>query len=272
MPYEAYRALPATNWSTLKHLRRSPLHYRHALQAPAVDSPALRFGRATHTAILEPHRYALEYAVAPEVDRRTKAGRAAWDAFVAGNSGKTILARDEHDRAWTIGERVRAHPEARSYFARGGEAERVIEWTDTETRIRCKGRIDFLPTGPATILDLKTARTIEYRPFAAQAWRLGYFHQLAFYGLGWEACFGERPALRILAVESEPPHDVVVFEPEAGDLAAIEDEIRSLLVKLAACQKHDHWPGIYTGEQELRRPDWAIPEETIEAPDGPITY
>ena len=42
--FETYAAVPAVNWSSLKELRKSALHYKHALEDSKKETPALLLG------------------------------------------------------------------------------------------------------------------------------------------------------------------------------------------------------------------------------------
>src|SRR4051812_24246093 len=80
-----YIKIDAVNWSTLKHMRTSPLHYRHAVDSPDEDTARFGIGRAIHTAILEPHKLATDYAV---FDGKRRAGK-KWKTFEAENVTRT---------------------------------------------------------------------------------------------------------------------------------------------------------------------------------------
>lgn len=98
-PDAPYRAHPALNWSRLKVLDRSPLHYRHALHNPRSDTPSLSLGRAFHAALLEPDRYSAEHRVWPG----KRAGH-VWDAVQANLSGDAVFFADvaaRRGKAWT---------------------------------------------------------------------------------------------------------------------------------------------------------------------------
>lgn len=90
---EDYRALPHLNQSILKHGLRSMLHMKTAMEAPPKTTDALIFGQLFHTLVLEPDTYAKQFAVAPEVDRRTKAGKQEWEDFLAVNHDRTPIKR-----------------------------------------------------------------------------------------------------------------------------------------------------------------------------------
>jgi hypothetical protein len=99
-----YATVPGVNWSTLKHMAKSPLHYKHACENTRDDTPAFAFGRYVHALVFEPHRVAeryavldgsfkLDYIVYEGGDRRGK----VWEAFKAEHSGRLILKPAEAD-------------------------------------------------------------------------------------------------------------------------------------------------------------------------------
>lgn len=244
------------SWSTLNAARVSMLHYRHWLTVEREDTAAMLLGRAVHTAVFEPHKFALDYVVAPDVDRRTKAGRESWAEFQASVDGKDVLTAEQNATAWEIGTAVRRSPVVRRYLD-SGRPEVAIEWTDRETGLPCRGRVDWL-TGAGVLCELKTARMITERPFASTAWRLGYFHQVALYSMGLESITGTPPPIKFIAVENVPPYDCGVLAPSEDSIYAAGEEVRSLLVKVNRARRLDEWPGQYTEEVELHAPRWAF--------------
>lgn len=252
MPREQYDAIDAVHFSVLKEMRKSPLHYRHReLNAPE-ETPAMLLGRGAHTAILEPMQFMREY-VLWEGERRQ--GN-AWKEFEATHASKTILKRAEYDLCVAMQEAVRAHLEALKYLARG-RAEQVVTWFDEPTGLPCKMRADWLCDAPglATLIDVKSTATVDAVLFGANAARMGHYAQVAFYARGLRAVGLPMPA-KLIAVESKAPHDVAVFDVDGDALAAGDEEVAELLVKVADCRKAGEWPGRYAGEQPLRLPAW----------------
>ena len=70
-----YREREGVSSTDLKHMVKSPAHFRYWKDNPQEDTPALLFGRAVHKYVLEKDDFFTEFAVAPNVDRRTKEGR-----------------------------------------------------------------------------------------------------------------------------------------------------------------------------------------------------
>lgn len=257
MTYAEYSKVAGVNWSTLKELRRSPLHYQHRLANPREDTTRLMLGRGCHTSILEPDRFALEYAVFKGPRRAGK----AWDAFKELHAADdTILKVDEYARCLAMRDAVRRHPIA-SHYLTGGEAEKSIEWADRLTGLPCKGRIDYAIKGRA-LVDVKGTKDVDAEQFAKLAHRMGYFGQAAFYRDGWTTVHDETLAFVVIAVEMEPPHDVAVFKLDEDSLYAGYEEVQALLVRAAECQRTQQWPGRYQEEQTLRLPRWAWDDES----------
>jgi hypothetical protein len=254
---DAYRASKAINISTLKAMRISPLHYKHARDTERPDTTRFGIGRAVHTAVLEPHLFPTQYLVW-DADRRGN----AWKDFKAANPDATILKVDEMECVRGMADAINAHPLAREVLRREGALiERAIEWTDAETKLRCKGRPDHVAGG---IADLKTVDTVDERKFRATAARLGYYLQAAFYRRGYRTLTKFDMPCTIVAVEMEPPHDVGVFEIDPTSLAKADEQITRLLRKVAACEKAGVWPGRYPTGRILTAPEWAHREDEDE--------
>lgn len=253
MTFSEYLQIDAVNWSTLKEARKSLRHYRHRLEEPREDSTALAMGRATHTAVFEPDRFPLDYAVFTGPRRQGK----DWDECCRANKGKTILRADEYATCLAMRDAVRSHPVAGPALSPPGEAEKVLTWTDEATGLRCKARLDWWRVG--LLADLKTSAQLDRRLFGATAHRLGYFGQMAFYRAGLTANGLDAPQPRIIAVEKAAPHDVAVFVVDDDALWAGEVEVADLLAKVAAGRFSDQWPGAYPEEVPLELPAWAAP-------------
>jgi hypothetical protein len=254
---EKYDALPGINWSTLKWLQKSPAEYDWRIKYGKEETDAILRGRLVHTAILEPDRVPLDYAIWPGGRR---AG-AEWEAFQAANGGRTLVRIEDYQDSLRFRDAVLAHKHA-SRILSGGTAERTLTWVETIDGIQlgAKGRLDYL-RAPEWV-DLKTTSDLDLRRFGAQAFRLGYHGQAAWYRRGLRANGIAEPKCWIIAVESSDPHDVAVFEPDPSWLATGDELVDRLLRTLLECRKTKRWPGRYPEITPLEIPAWAY-----EAPD-----
>jgi hypothetical protein len=259
VPFAEYMALPALSISRLKEIGRSPQHYLHRLTVPK-ESAALRLGTAAHTAVLEPERFERQFAVWER--RSEKTGNLCprngqyWDAFLAENPGKTIITADEHALAVAIQRAVRAHPVASRYLE-SGDPEVSLTWTREDGR-PCRARIDWLTTidGLPLIVGLKTSRDCRHMPFGAQAAKLGYHMQWAWYYDGFGAIKPAEPKVVEIVVESDAPHAVAVYSIPNDILLQGRDDYELLLAKLNECEATGEFPGPNEVEEPLTLPTW----------------
>jgi len=265
-----YNKIDGVRSTALVALKKSPKHYRLALETDIEDTPELRIGRAVHC-------YALEGAIVfgqrfvcyREDKSKGEGSRKRWQAFQEENANRTILDVKEYDRALGAAKALLDHPLASRYLA-GGVKEHTIQWTDRETGIRCKARVDC---ANRHLVDVKSARDVQPRLFAADCARLSYHTRMAFY---LDGAIANRmkvdPDPIITAVENKLPHDVVCYRlgPEVTDVG--RKEYRALLRLLKTCQERDHWPGMAPDDViELELPVWALPEDEereLTLPDG----
>lgn len=297
MDFDAYRALKAWNFSTLKHGIESMAHLRHRLDHPESDPDTTDRGklRLYHAAILEPDRLLLDFKVPsreeendPRLKRNRKEGKDAWAAHLAANPGdegmepgawqalllskwnpgKTVISASDYSRALDIRDAVRRHPRASQLVAKG-KGEHTIQWTHTDSEtgeeMDCKGRIDFLADQPA-IVDLKGIGT-DARMVRRISTSNLYYAQQGMYAEGLAKAEGIVCPVYLLTYETTPPYDVAVWRIKDADLARGWETMRRVLAQVAKCKQSGRWPGRYEDEQVIKFPPWIDPDydpESIE--------
>ena len=118
MTNKEYREHAAVSRSELAVLlKNTPLHFKYAIDHPEEkDSKSLAFGRAAHKYILEKELFSLEFAVAPNCDRRTKAGKETYEAFLAESAGKEVITADEYETIKAMSDAIDEDPFARRFL------------------------------------------------------------------------------------------------------------------------------------------------------------
>jgi exodeoxyribonuclease VIII len=256
--HDPYRDINAINWSTLKAIAKSPKHYQHATAKKRADRHHLLIGRAAHAAILEPDWFATW-----PVWEGTRRGK-AWDLFKATHAGEDILTVTEQEQCLRMRRAVMEHPIAAAYLS-GGEAEKIVTWTDADTGLRCKGRIDYVTR--RAIVDVKTTGDVAESRFGSWAARIGYHGQAAFYRDGYAAAHGLELPFVIVAVEVEEPHDVAVYRLDEDALYAGQRDYARFLGIVKDCQRTGEWPGRYPEERTLTLPPWVIGDDEEDITD-----
>lgn len=245
IPFLVYRDLPAVNSSILWKLKRySPLHARYEMDHPGETTPDQFFGQVLHARILEPAAWDKRYIVRPECDRRTKGGKAIYEAFCSGKGECEEVLPGDFERVDQIERAFRSA--VCSGLVEGGAHEICLVWIDPETGVRLKARCDCIQENPFAgdvIVDLKTTASARDEDFERSIYQYGYFMQAAIYRAGWEVLKGKTPEFTILALEKKAPFAWADFPlgpetMEAGRLA-----FRQALHDFIECQNSGHWPG-----------------------------
>ena len=103
MSHTDYNQMKALNYSGAKQILVSPAHYQAWLDEVREETPALKLGRLVHLASLEPEVFDRTVRLMPECDRRTKEGKAIFEAFTATlKAGEECLKKDEMDEVMAI--------------------------------------------------------------------------------------------------------------------------------------------------------------------------
>lgn len=251
LPFEQYIAIEDEHATGLKDLLVSPRLYMARKERPREDADTLRVGRAAHTAVLEPHRFLLDYALWP--DENGKRFGKKWDAFVAMHPNKTILREKQYETARQIADAVRSHKVARKLLNEAGKNELTIRFNYRGVSI--KSRIDRLCSA---LTDLKTTRNPDFRAFGASAARFAYPMQLATYQIAVRELTGEAPPVKLIAAQNCDPFDVVVYDLGEDVLQVGRAQLDTAIDTLLRCQETNNWPGIKPDEEApLVLPAWA---------------
>jgi exodeoxyribonuclease VIII len=222
------------------------MHYRHALTAEHEDTDAMLLGRVAHLATFEPHKLETDVVV---WDGRRAGG--AWEEFKAQHADKEIVKPLQLKTAIQIATSARR---AAGRLLSEGNSEETLRWSDEETGIAMKGRVDHISNGFG-IIDLKTCTDARPTIFGARAASLSYHVQASMYVDGAERSgFGRLP-YTLLAVESKPPYAATLYTMTEDQLELGQEIYRGWLSLLAHCERTGIWPSYPPGVLTL--PSWA---------------
>ena len=182
LPQSVYRKVDAISNSDMGYIKESPAQLIWARNAPVdVDKlKTLDFGDATHSKLLEPERLLEEYAVAPDIPRRSNAEKEIHAKFEEENKDKIIISSDDFKKIGFMAGSALAHPTYGQLLI-GGYSEVSIIWRDADTCLLCKCRPDKLIKfgNQWFCLDVKTTDSIE--KFFKSIGDYDYHRQQAFY-------------------------------------------------------------------------------------------
>lgn len=258
IPNREYRAAEGISSTDLKHMAKSPAHFRYWKDHPEEnDTPALLMGRAIHKYALEEEDFFSEFAVAPDCDRRTKAGKEAYVVFEASCEGKDIITSDDFLKIQEMRKTLYATPFVEQLLS--GQKELSFFMEDEKTGVAIKCRPDCLTQIGDThiLLDYKSTADASGDAFMKSAISLMYDLQLSFYKHILDKITGYEHSVIFIAQEKTPPYAVNILEADKYFLASGADMWRTYLDLYTECEQTGNWFGYINGEvNSLGLPGW----------------
>lgn len=209
---------------------------------PDKETDALIFGKLCHTMLLEPTKVNEEYEVKEfGATRKTKKYETA-----KAETTKTIISQEEYDRAVKMITGIQGHQLA-SAILNGAVAEMPVTWTDKETGLPCKAKLDAVKRtkNGIVVIDYKTSSDID----GILNWpqKLQYPLQAEFYSRAVEAKYGEKPCEFVFIIQSnkEGEEDIVCvanveYDTQAVAQCIVDEYMRQIAEKLRQWDKtHD---------------------------------
>lgn len=265
----------------LKTYSLAPIHYEHARKMRAAgdeeEKDAFTFGNLFH-AMFDPK---IKILVPPEVDGRTKEGKAILAAFLEGAEPElnefTMIAPKtskksgaaNYDLAKAMHDAVVAHPRCRGILADPYARHELSGYVHDDTIIPntdrpfglLRARYDLIimdgPQSPV-IVDWKSATAADPESFEKAIWNYRYDLQAAHYRRVAHLLTGLEFRFIFAVVENKPPHAVGFYETseEMDRLADLEWE--ELAGALRFSEAHGAFPS-YNSNQIARcnLPFWA---------------
>ena len=168
------------SYSSIMALLKSPRHFfERAIKKEMPPTPAMLFGSMFHCLVLEPNDFHQRYAVSPDFDKRTKAGKEALSNFMSENIGKDIVSLSDYNLALDMQKAVLDSPILAPLMQ--GEKEQVF-YTEYDG-IKIRGYRDVYSEAFGTT-DLKTAQDANPKNFKRKAvYDFMYHLQAAIYTL-----------------------------------------------------------------------------------------
>ena len=261
IPFETYAAWDALNHSTLKHLAKSPMHLKCAMEEPPeAPSAAMQFGTIFHALFLEPKKAAALMVPAP-INEKTgnPFGRdtKAWAEYAVRHPGKLIVSQDEVAGFHTMAKNAAADPDIVDLMRSEGQSEVCLVWDDPMVGGRCKARVDRLLAKGAhkTIgrVDYKTAESGRIGKFRKACEDYGYFTANSFYARGCRALDLFKPGA-FLVFESARPFPCVLYTVGEETSKVANDIVVGWMQTYRACRESGRYPGY--SNQTLDASDW----------------
>lgn len=191
-------------------LQGSKKQFDYAMQQ-SIETEAMLVGSAFHAMMLEPEEFKKLYAFEPDMDRRTKAGKAYITDWKEANKDVPYHVPGKYENMLiNMQESLGNHPRYKELVLKeNGEFEKInlFELDDA----KCKSKVDYYNTKENYIVDIKTCKSIDIESIIESIKKYSYGIQAAFYLDGMKA-----HKFYFVFIEKKPPYDVLVVDFNTG--------------------------------------------------------
>jgi ATP-dependent helicase/DNAse subunit B len=211
--------------SGFKLFAKCPRHYWEKYINPdhvetEKKTKALNYGSALHYFIESPEAFEKRYAIAQNFDRRTKEGKAAFEAFQFDNYGKEIITVEEYEAIKASATNIKKDGRSNAFLANTIGVELLFETITPEKpnplthipNVYLRGILDHLSILPNTegdlvITDYKSCEDASPDAVALACKNHGYYNQGAIY----LRAFPEATAVIFVFIEKKAPYIVEFY-------------------------------------------------------------
>lgn len=241
-----YDAIDALNYTGMKELLKSPLHYQQWLKnrQNKEDTKALRIGKMTHEAILQPDLFQ-RYKSLPDCDRRTKEGKELWLHFIESLKPNEIaVAQDEYELSLSMSDAV--HQALEQKGIQFSETEQIKTAEFSGVNFKCL--VDAIGTD-GVIYDIKTTDDASLQGFKRTALSYKYYLQAFLY----KSIAGLNDFVFVV-VEKEPPHAVAFYRLGQEFMNKGSEELLHAVTLYSKSMQSGKWDGYSTDIVDLDLP------------------
>lgn len=254
---EEYHSCYRLSSTGMKEFLKSPAHYNLYKTILRKEKASFTTGTVVHMAVLENEKFVELVRPAPNVDKRTKEGKNTHESFMSDlKKDAIVVSYDDYWLAKNIYDAVNDHGLAkRAIYSNGNLFEKTGYWI--EQGVSCKFRPDVI-TFDGCIVDLKTTLNCKEHYFNKDIEFYGYNTSMAFYSLGYESLFGEKPKNHIIiAAQKSSPYPVNRFDINNDVIRLEQGKMINAFESFRNCTEKNIWPKYDEVIHEVSVPKWA---------------
>ena len=258
-----YHSSNGLSRSALWQLTKSPkhffYHYLDVNKEPEDDGIALIRGEAVHTLVLEPMKFRERFIIQPEINKRTKLGKAEYEEFMLRNEGLNIITKEQYDEFYAIADSVLMHEWSSGLFS-DAKIEQSIFFTHEKTGLQCKVKPDAWLGSVVT--DLKTTSDASPRAFKSSAYKYGYFLQCGMIKCALESIGETLEEFVFFCVETSKPYPCALYRVPQEVFTYGVQIFDNLMLRMEQCLREQQFEDY--GVQWLTLPSWANFDDFLE--------
>ena len=211
MSLQDYHAHPAMSAHNLMDVQTSPQLASYNKSHPKeMTAPMLR-GHIIHDAVEDWPGFHEKYAVAPDVDRRTKEGKEKWKIFEEASGNRTVITKAQEAMAQSCSYKAWEHPEAK-LFLENAKFEKSGFGQVLQTRVKARPDLDCSKFS-GDLVDIKSRQLGQAHQ---DAWLKDFFHWKTYIQAGLQVELWRQLGYTVngyyyILIEHEPPYQVNVI-------------------------------------------------------------
>jgi hypothetical protein len=230
------------SFSSLKEFSKSPRHYLDYITKPRTPpTDAMKLGSLIHCMLLRPELFNDEFAIAPEINKRTNAGKEEWAVFCALNSTKTVVTNDDYEHARRITDGVLTSDDIKYVIQNCYDFEQ--EWSMDMDDLPFRGFYDGISS--EYILEVKTIADGSPKNVVSDFYKRKYHLQAALYAMS------SGKDIYYLVVETSQPFLSYVAPATQNYIKKGAEEIGFLTENFKKCLKTGDFTGGYNYYKEI---------------------
>lgn len=255
--------LSAISKSRLAKMSVCPAYFKWCEENPQDQSEEMVVGSAFHKLVLEPKSFDKEFVVMPPIDKRTKAGKEAYEVFLQSANGRQVITQEQYDTICGMRDSVMSNPYAVQLLK--GKHEKSMYGVDELTGERIKTRPDCyreinipnesgeIAEKRVLITDLKSCRSAMYDDFCRDVVKFSYDLQSFMYTDNASKTLIvpiENVSFVFIAVEKKPPYLINILQADEFVLQRGEQLFRKYIGEYHEAKTTNNWWGL-NGQQGI---------------------
>lgn len=262
MPYDDYRAADGISQSSLPPLWESFAHYEHAL-ANRKSSKSFELGSCLDDLVFDRDNLLKRYAFEPDFGPKNRnPGKQLWEKWKENLGDKISIPFEAQQAIDAMFASLSAHPFVQRYFATMPNfTQTSIFWTDPESGLWCKARLDIIMLEVPIVIDLKSSgKSISPTGWQRTLAEFNYPLQGAFYLDGVSIVLGKKYDKFVhCVVESTAPYQVAAYELGERSIAQGRRDYKELLRRYKVGKYSVH-KGYDLEIKTIDLPSWKLKE------------
>ena len=217
------------SYSSIKEFAKSPRHYINYINAKREPSKEMNMGSLIHALLMYPSEINKQFAIAPDVDKRTKDGKAAWEQFLLSSDGKIAVTESELNEANSIVDMALSSKEVSTLISNCTAFEQ--EFRHEIQGLPYRGFVDGLAND--FIIEVKTMSDASPQNIIREFYNRKYHIQAGLYSSVYNL------PVKYIIVETKAPYNFLVASASDDYIQKGIEELSWLTSRFKLCMDMD---------------------------------